>query len=132
MCLRLCVILTALALCGCAADKTAVFEQMEAKANQQAQIEAAREQAEKAEGERRAAVQNNLIAPYDNCVRKSAVEQLRINPDRNLAVENAFIACTTEEGRIRAYFRLTGADPAIIDAVVLKRRAMLKRALVGP
>ena len=42
MCLRLWVILTALALCGCAADKTAVFEQMEAKANQQAQIEAAK------------------------------------------------------------------------------------------
>jgi hypothetical protein len=132
MCLRLCVILTALALCGCAADKTAVFEQMEAKANQQAQIEATRKQAEQAEADRNAAIQKNLIAPYDSCVRASAAQQLRINPDRNLAVENAFIACTTEEGRIRAHFRLTGSNPAVIDAAMLKRRAMLKQALVGP
>jgi hypothetical protein len=87
---------------------------------------------QQAEAERRAAVQTNLIAPYDTCVRRSAAEQLRINPDRNLAVENAFIACTTEEGRIRSYYSLTGAFPAVVDAAIFRRRAMLKQSIVGP
>jgi hypothetical protein len=74
-------------------------------------------------------IQQNLVAPHEACIRRSAAAQMRMTTDRDLAVENAFLACATEEGRIRTYFILRGVSPEKVEAVILQRKMILKQTL---
>ena len=70
------------------------------------------------------------MAAHAACVRSSYLEQAKEITDRNLAVEMAFIACSTEEARIRAYGAMTRVDPTLVEASIIKHKIDLKQDLI--
>jgi hypothetical protein len=60
----------------------------------------------------------NIFQPHEICVWDSAKQQLRLISDRSLAIENAFLACFTEEQRMRSYLGVLSLGPGMADAFV--------------
>jgi hypothetical protein len=73
---------------------------------------------------------DTLLNRYYACVRASAAVQIKVTMDRRLAVEQAFLACATEEHSIRTFMALGNLAPSIADAVILKHKNTLKQELL--
>jgi hypothetical protein len=67
---------------------------------------------------------------YYRCVRRSGAVQLGLTPDANLAAEQAFLACKTEERLLRNVMAGFHTPPVIADLVVLTHQRDLKTEII--
>ena len=118
--------LIALSLNGCNAHQPATLtaEEIQEEARQ-AEVRRLADQKKQAETYR------NIFQPHEICVWNSAKQQLRLISDRSLAVENAFLACLTEEQRMRSYLGVLSLGPGMADALVAKRKLELKQRILA-
>jgi hypothetical protein len=70
-----------------------------------------------------------LTAEYYSCVRTSFASQLRTMVDRNMAIDQAFMVCKTEESKLQALESTLSESPTASNAAMLAHRNMLKEEL---
>jgi hypothetical protein len=70
-----------------------------------------------------------LAEQHRDCVYASAVEQRIVQPDKNMAVEQAFLACGTEEAAILAAMRANMVAPDQANILISRHKLRLKREL---
>jgi hypothetical protein len=66
-----------------------------------------------------------LTAAYYSCVRTSFTSQLPTMVDRNMAIDQAFMVCKTEESKLRAF-----ENPNVSNAAISTHRNTLKEKLL--
>jgi hypothetical protein len=118
----------ALTLAGCLHDAEDA-----AAANAAAERESQYAERRTADEKQRQSALQGMIAAYYTCVRTSAKAQMFDVRDKNLAVEQAFLACQTEEARIRTWSQLTypGATTELVNAVMIRHKTALKHELTA-
>lgn len=70
-----------------------------------------------------------LTAAYYSCVRTSFASQLPTMVDRNLAIDQAFMVCKTEESKLQAFENTLSENPNVSNAAMSAHRNMLKEEL---
>lgn len=70
-----------------------------------------------------------LTAEYYSCVRASFASQLRTMVDRNMAIDQAFMVCKTEESKLQAFQNTLSENPNASNATMVAHRNMLKEEL---
>jgi thiamine biosynthesis lipoprotein ApbE len=68
-----------------------------------------------------------LTAAYYSCVRTSFASQLPTMVDRNMAMDQAFMVCRTEESKLQAFENTLSENPSISNAA---HRNRLKEELL--
>jgi len=71
-----------------------------------------------------------LTATYYSCVRTSFASQLPTMVDRNLAIDQAFMVCKTEESKLQAFENTLSENRNISNAAMSAHRNMLKEELL--
>lgn len=102
----------AAALFGCVHDEAAEFSEVKARQDR---------------FEKFTAASKEINGAYYNCVRKSA--RMNEMADRSMAVEQAFLACQTEETRLRAWSNLY--TPDMTNVILIKHKTALKQELTA-
>lgn len=74
---------------------------------------------------------DNLIQPWYICTATSFGRLRKVVPDPNMAMEQAFAACATEESRVRAYAGLNRIHPQMIDALIVHHKTKMKNAFLA-
>ena len=88
------------------------------------------EQLSQKEVKRKEDIREQLATAYDSCVRTSFASQLPTMVDRNMAIDQAFMVCQTEEKKFRCQ-RCSHLGPPqyaerrTLETIVLERSAML-------
>lgn len=81
------------------------------------------------------AAKTAIVKAWQDCTFSSFASQSKTTPDPNLAAEQAFVACNTEEMRVRAAFG-AGIGFPILDqnaqSLIIRRKAELKRSFTSP
>jgi hypothetical protein len=73
-------------------------------------------------------ISQQLTAAYYSCVRASFASQVPTMVDRNMAVDQAFMVCQTEESKLQA-FQIT-QDRNVSNAPISAHRNTLKEELL--
>jgi hypothetical protein len=71
-----------------------------------------------------------LTAAYYSCVRTSFASQLPTMVDRNMAIDQAFMVCRTEESKLRAFEDTLSENPNVSNAAMSAHRNTLKEDLL--
>ena len=71
-----------------------------------------------------------LTAAYYSCVRASFASQLPTMVDRNMAMDQAFTVCKTEESKLQAFENTLSGNPNVSNAAMSAHRNMLKEELL--
>jgi hypothetical protein len=87
------------------------------------------EHAQKEEAERKKAAQQATSAYY-SCVRTSFASQLPTMVDRNMAIDQAFLVCKTEESKLHAFENTLSGNPNVSNAAMSSHRNALKEELL--
>jgi thiamine biosynthesis lipoprotein ApbE len=67
-----------------------------------------------------------LTAEYYSCVRTSFASQLRTMVDRNMAIDQAFMVCKTEESKLQAFENTLSENPNVSNEAIAAHRNVLK------
>jgi hypothetical protein len=86
------------------------------------------ERAQKEEAERKE-MGRQLTAAYYSCVRTSA-SQLPTMVDCNMAIDQAFMVCQTEESKLQAFENSLSGNPNVSNAAISAYRNTLKEELL--
>jgi hypothetical protein len=70
-----------------------------------------------------------LTATYYSCVRTSFASQLPTMVDRNMAMDQAFMVCQTEEAKLQAFENTLSGNPNVSSAAMSVHRNKLKEEL---
>jgi hypothetical protein len=70
-----------------------------------------------------------LTATYYSCVRTSFASQLPTMVDRNMAMDQAFMVCQTEEAKLQAFENTLTGNPNVGSAAMSVHRNKLKEEL---
>ena len=70
-----------------------------------------------------------LMATYYSCVRTSFASQLPTMVDRNMAMDQAFMVCQTEETKLQAFETTLTGNPNVGSAAMSVHRNKLKEEL---
>jgi len=62
-----------------------------------------------------------LTAAYYSCVRTSFASQLPTMVDRNMAIDQAFMVCRTEESKLQAFENTLSENPNVSNAAHRKK-----------
>jgi len=84
------------------------------------------EQLSQKEVKRKEDIHEQLATAYDSCVRTSFASQLPTMVDRNMAIDQAFMVCQTEESKLHAFENLN-----VSNAAISTHRDTLKEELLG-
>ena len=87
------------------------------------------ERAQREAAERKEMGQQLTVAYY-SCVRMSFASQLPTMVDRNMAIDQAFKVCQTEEAKLQAFENTLSEDPNISNAAISAHRNTLKEELL--
>jgi hypothetical protein len=87
------------------------------------------ERAQKEEAERKEAARQVTVAYY-SCVRTSFASQLPTMVDSNMAIDQAFLVCKTEESKLHALENTLSGNPNVSNAAMSSHRNALKEELV--
>jgi thiamine biosynthesis lipoprotein ApbE len=87
------------------------------------------EHAQKEEAERKG-MGRQLTAAYYSCVRTSFASQLPTMVDRNMAIDQAFMVCQTEESKLQAFENTLSENPNVSNAAMSAHRNTLKEELL--
>jgi hypothetical protein len=79
------------------------------------------ERAQKEAAERKE-MGRQLTAAYYSCVRTSFASQLPTMVDRNMAIDQAFMVCRTEESKLRAFEDTLSENPNVSNAAMSAHR----------
>ena len=71
-----------------------------------------------------------LTTAYYSCVRTSFASQLPTMVDRNMAMNQAFMVCQTEESKLQAFENTLSESPNVSNAAISAHRNTLKEELV--
>jgi hypothetical protein len=71
-----------------------------------------------------------LTATYYSCVRTSFASQLPTMVDRNMAIDQAFMVCRTEESKLQAFENTLSENPNVSNAAISAHRNSLKQELL--
>ena len=71
-----------------------------------------------------------LTAAYDSCVRTSFASQAPTMVDRNMAIDQAFMVCRTEESKLQAFENSLSENPNVSNAAMAAHRNTLKEELL--
>jgi hypothetical protein len=82
------------------------------------------------EAERNKEMGRQLTAGYYSCVRTSFASQLPTMVDRNMAIDQAFMVCRTEESKLRAFEDTLSENPNVSNAAISAHRNTLKEELL--
>ena len=83
------------------------------------------EQLSQKEVKRKEDIREQLATAYDSCVRTSFASQLPTMVDRNMAIDQAFMVCQTEEKKLQDVSTPQYAERRTLETIVLERSAML-------
>jgi hypothetical protein len=75
-------------------------------------------------------ISQQLAAAYYSCVRTSFASQLPTMVDRNMAIDQAFMVCQTEESKLRAFEDTLSENPNVSNAAMSAHRNTLKEELL--
>jgi hypothetical protein len=75
------------------------------------------ERAQKEAAERKE-MGRQLTAAYYSCVRTSFASQLPTMVDRNMAIDQAFMVCQTEESKLQAFENTLSGNPNVSNAAI--------------
>jgi hypothetical protein len=84
---------------------------------------------QKEEAERKKAAQQ-VTSAYYSCVRTSFASQLPTMVDRNMAIDQAFLVCKTEESKLHAFENTLSGNPNVSNAAMSSHRNALKEELL--
>jgi thiamine biosynthesis lipoprotein ApbE len=87
------------------------------------------ERAQKEEAERKE-MARQLSAAYYSRVRTSFASQLPTMVDRNMAIDQAFMVCKTEESKLQAFENTLSGNPNGSNAAISAHRNTLKEELL--
>jgi hypothetical protein len=87
------------------------------------------EHAQKEEAERKEAAQQ-VTSAYYSCVRTSFASQLPTMVDRNMAIDQAFLVCKTEESKLHAFENTLSGTPNVSNPAMSSHRNALKEELL--
>jgi hypothetical protein len=87
------------------------------------------ERAQKEEAESKEAARQ-VTAAYYSCVRTSFASQLPTMVDRNMAIDQAFLVCKTEELKLHAFENTLSGNPNVSNAAMSSHRNALKEELL--
>ena len=87
------------------------------------------ERAQKEAAERKE-MGRQLTAAYYSCVQTSFASQLPTMVDRNMAIDQAFMVCQTEESKLRAFEDTLSENPNVSNAAMSAHRNTLKEDLL--
>jgi hypothetical protein len=87
------------------------------------------ERAQKEEAESKEAARQ-VTAAYYSCVRTSFASQLSTMVDRNMAIDQAFLVCKTEELKLHAFENTLSGNPNVSNAAMSSHRNALKEELL--
>jgi hypothetical protein len=85
--------------------------------------------AQKEEAERKEAARQ-VTSAYYSCVRTSFASQLPTMVDRNMAIDQAFLVCKTEESKLQALENTLSENPNVSNAAMSSHRNALKEELL--
>jgi hypothetical protein len=71
-----------------------------------------------------------LTADYYSCVRTSFGSQRPTMVDRNMAIDQAFMVCQTEESKLRTFENALSDNPNVSNAAISAHRNTLKEELL--
>jgi hypothetical protein len=71
-----------------------------------------------------------LTAAYYSCVRTSFESQRPTMVDRNMAIDQAFMVCQSEESKLQAFETTFSGSPNVSSASILGHRNALKEELL--
>ncbi len=92
-------------------------------------LSCASERAQKEEAETKEAARQ-LTAAYYSCVRASFASQVPTMVDRNMAIDQAFLVCKTEESKLHAFENTLSGNPNVSNAAIASHRNALKEELL--
>ena len=70
-----------------------------------------------------------LTASYYSCVRTSFASQLPTMVDRNMAMDQAFMVCQSEEAKLQAFENTLSGNPNVSSAAMSVHRNRLREEL---
>ena len=82
------------------------------------------------EVEKRKDMGRQLTTAYDSCVRTSFASQLPTMVDRNMAIDQAFMVCQTEERKLQAFESTLSEKSNVSNAAISAHRNTLKEELL--
>ena len=74
-------------------------------------------------------IRQQLATAYESCVRTSFASQLPTMVDRNMAMDQAFMVCQTEEAKLQAFENTLTGNPNVGSAAMSVHRNKLKEEL---
>jgi thiamine biosynthesis lipoprotein ApbE len=73
-----------------------------------------------------------LTASYYSCVRTSFASQLPTMVDRNMAMDQAFMVCQSEEAKLQAFENTLSGNPNVSSAAMSVHRNRLREEFSRP
>jgi hypothetical protein len=70
-----------------------------------------------------------LTAAYYVCIRTSFASQLPTMVNRDMAIDQAFMVCQTEESKLKAFENTLSENPNVSNATMAAHRNTLKEEL---